>query len=75
MFTKEVRIIMATIINNPAPVQQTDSGMGFVLGMILLVVLAVLFFYYGLPALRGSFAGPQVNVPGKVDVNVNTPQK
>lgn len=64
---------MATIVNNPAPVR-SDSGTGFLLGLILMVVLAVVFFYYGLPALQNSFSGPQLNVPGKIDVNVNTPQ-
>ncbi len=67
---------MATIVNNPAPapVQQSDSSMGFVLGLVLLVILAVLFFMYGLPAIRRGFGTPQVNVPGKIDVNVNQPK-
>ncbi len=67
---------MATVINQPAPAREhTDSGMGFLLGVILLVILGVLLFTYGIPYLSNSFSGPQVNVPGKIDVNVNNPQK
>ena len=51
----------------------SDSGMGFLMGMILLMLFIFLMFYYGLPVLRNSFSAPQapqINVPGKVDVNV-----
>lgn len=67
---------MATIVNNPAPAPTADSsnGMGFFLGIILVIIVAVLFFYYGLPAIR-SVSQPQITVPGKIDVNVNTPNK
>ena len=64
---------MATIVNNP-PAQERSNGSGFLIGIVLLIVLIVLFFYYGLPALQNS-AAPQVNVPGEVDVNVNTPNQ
>lgn len=66
---------MATIVNNPPATQQESSGNGFLLGVVLLIIFAVLFFIYGLPMLTNSFSGPQVQVPDKVDVNVNTPQK
>jgi hypothetical protein len=65
--------IMATIINNP---DRSDNagGVGVLVGLLAIIILAVLFFVYGLPALRHSSA-PQnsatVNVPDKVDVNVN----
>lgn len=65
---------MATIVNTPAASEpSSNSGMGFLLGVILLIVFMFLLFYYGLPALRSS-ASPQINVPGKIDVNVNNPQ-
>lgn len=46
-------------------------------GIALLVVMALLFFYYGLPLLNRPSTTqivPQVNVPDKVDVNVNRGQ-
>ncbi len=72
---------MATIVNNPAPAsapvyERTDNGLGTVLGLILLVVLLAALFFYGLPAIGSAFRGasnPTVNVPGKIDVNVNNP--
>lgn len=51
----------------------SDSGMGFLMGMILLMLFVFLLFYYALPVLRNGFGAtqaPQINVPGKVDVNV-----
>jgi len=71
---------MATIINNPGGTTDanngTPAGMGFLLGIILLIVFLVFLFYYGIPALSRGIrsTAPQVNVPGKIDVNVNTPQ-
>lgn len=64
---------MATIVNNPGTTTDNNSGMGFLLGVILLITFAILFFLYGLPYLANSFSGPQVQVPGQIDVNVNTP--
>lgn len=64
---------MATVINNPGTTTENDGGLGFVLGVLLLLVVAFLFFVYGLPAITRSFSGPTVNVPGKIDVNVQTP--
>lgn len=74
---------MATVVNNPGT---TDSsgGMGFLLGAILLVAVVFLFLYFGLPALNraGSTVNvnpggeaPQINIPDKVDVNINNPQQ
>jgi hypothetical protein len=51
----------------------SGSGMGFLLGIILLLVVLFLIFYYGLPYL-GRATNPQVNVPGTIDVNVNQPK-
>ncbi len=65
---------MATVINTPAAPAERESGSGFLLGVILLIVFAVLFFLYGMPLIAQSISGPQISVPDKVDVNVQTPQ-
>lgn len=68
---------MATTIINPAPTNNSpsESGTGFLIGTVLLIVFGVLFFIYGLPmiqqGLRGLGAGGiQINLPKTVDVNV-----
>lgn len=70
---------MATIVNNPPANTDTSGGNGFLVGIILLIAFVVLFIFYGLPLLNNSAGGgqsaaPQVNVPGKIDVNVNQPK-
>lgn len=70
---------MATIVNNPQPVEQpsNNGGNNFLLGVILIIIVIVLVFYYGLPYLRAGIpSGTQVNVPSNIDVNVKQqPQK
>lgn len=65
---------MATVVNNP-PANSDGNGGGFLLGVIVLIIFVILFVFYGLPMLRGTGGGatqaPQVNIPDKVDVNVN----
>lgn len=67
---------MATIVNTTPAQTDSGNGTGFLLGVILLLAFIVLFLIYGLPLLTQSFsaAGPQVNVPDKINVNVQTPQ-
>lgn len=65
---------MATteVIHDHGTVDSGSNAMGFMLGMILLVILAILaFYYFGAGRLLGGTTTPQVNVPGKIDVNVN----
>ena len=64
---------MATTIINPAPSNNSsNNGVGFLIGAIVLIVFAVLFFVYALPYIRGLSAngGVQVNVPKRINVNV-----
>ena len=65
---------MATTIVNPAPSNNSsnNNGMGFLIGAIVLIVFAILFFVYALPYIRGlsGNGGVQVNVPKSINVNV-----
>ncbi|OGG15092.1 hypothetical protein A2773_04340 [Candidatus Gottesmanbacteria bacterium RIFCSPHIGHO2_01_FULL_39_10] len=68
---------MATVINNPDTAD--NAGIGFLVGVILLIFAAFLFLYIGLPLIRGVGApsqggGPNISVPEKVDVNINQPK-
>jgi hypothetical protein len=70
---------MATTVVNPQPASESNggsNGMGFILGIILILFLVVLFFIYILPLVQQSISqgtGTQVNVPK--DINVNVDQK
>ena len=64
---------MATTIINPTPNADASSNsmISFFLGGIVLIVLAVLFFVYAIPYIKGlSAKGIQVNLPKTVNVNV-----
>lgn len=66
-----------------------SNGMGFFMGMILLVLLVLFFMFYGLPAMRGGSNtqqpapsapaveggdGGSIEVPDQIDINVNQPK-
>ncbi len=64
---------MTTIVNNPPP-QSNDSGgsVGMIFGLVIIAILVIVFFLYGLPAIQRMKSGDvQINVPSKIDVNVN----
>lgn len=68
---------MTTIVNSPAP-QSESGGYGFLLGIIAIIVVVVIFVFYGVPALRRM--GPaqitvptEIKVPDNVNVNVTQP--
>lgn len=63
---------MATVITTPR--SDSGNGMGFLLGVILLIVFAIAFLLYGLPYVANSLQGPQINVPSKLDVNIQNPK-
>lgn len=62
---------MTTVVNNPQP--SGDSGMGFLLGIIVLIAfVSFVVWRWGLPAMRSAQeTGVQINVPESIDVNVN----
>lgn len=71
---------MATVINNANPGTPVNEGgsnpnnwLGFVVGLLLVLLVGYLFFVYGLPMLRQASTPtvPNVNVPSEIDVNVN----
>ncbi len=63
---------MTTIVNNPPAPKESGGGMGMIVGLVVLMVLGYLFFIYGIPALKQLQLGsPQINIPSKIDVNVN----
>ena len=62
---------MTTIVNNPPPSNDSNGGIGMIVGLIILIVAGYLFFMYGLPAIKNmQFGTPQINIPSKIDVNV-----
>jgi len=61
---------METVINNPGGGSGESSGMGMIVGVILAIVIIVLFFMYGLPAIRSNQAADD---NGSVDINVELP--
>ena len=64
---------MATTIVNPAPSNSPsgNNGIGFLLGVVVLIIFVVLFFVYALPYIRGlTSGGVQFNIPESIDVNV-----
>ncbi len=60
---------MTTIVNTPRG-ESTDSSLGLILGVIIAIALVVLFFVYGLPALRQGQSQPN---GGNTDINVTLP--
>ena len=70
---------MATIVNTtPGTTEGNGSSVGTVLSVILVLAFIGLLFYYGLPMMQGAGSGatqtpqaPQIQVPEKMDVNVN----
>jgi hypothetical protein len=59
---------MATVINNPG--NDSGSGAGVIVGLVIAVILIAVIFIYGLPALRNGTtnqapsANIDVNLPG-----------
>jgi len=63
---------MATIVNNPDHGHEdSNTGVGFLIGILVVVLLGILFFAYALPSLRNAGSGTNVNVPDRINVDVN----
>lgn len=66
---------MTTIVNNPSSTDGTNS-VGFLIGVLTIVGFGLLFFYFGLPAIRNmspmqlNVPAPQVVMPDKIDVDI-----
>ncbi|MCR4326874.1 MAG: hypothetical protein NUV52_04445 [Candidatus Roizmanbacteria bacterium] len=66
---------MTTIVNNPTSTDGTN-GVGFLIGVLVMVGFGILFFYFGLPAIRNmapiqlNVPAPQVIMPDKIDVDI-----
>ena len=61
---------MTTVINNPGNnTESTDSAIGFVAVIILMIVVIALFFVYVLPMIRNSEAPKNDDI----DINVTLP--
>jgi len=62
-----------TYVNTPAP---ASNNTGIFIGIFALIVFSLLFVYFGLPAIRNlgtpqiNIPAPVINLPDKVDVNV-----
>ncbi len=62
-----------TIINPPPSTDASSNGLGFLLGIIALIVFGFLFFIYILPIIQQGITGRngvQINVPKSIDVKV-----
>lgn len=64
---------MTTIVNTPPAADNSGGGpMGWIIGLVILLVLLYLGYVYGLPAIRNVQLGtPQINIPSQIDVNIN----
>lgn len=71
---------MATIVNTPAaePAHESSSSslMSLFIGVVIVLLVVGFLLYIGLPAMRSvgtTTQAPQVNVPDKINVDVNAP--
>lgn len=76
---------MATMINTTPATSDSNSSMGFLIGMVLLALVVVLFLFYGLPMLFSGMnsvpaevpqapaqqGGTNIQIPDQIDVNLN----
>ncbi|MBI2414643.1 hypothetical protein HYV31_02255 [candidate division WWE3 bacterium] len=80
---------MTTVVNNPVQnptpvaVVADNSGSGFMIGVVILVLFLLAVLYFGLPIIREmgpvqvnvpapqiTMPAPQIELPNSIDVNV-----
>ena len=70
-------VIRERVVERPAErvYERSGSGMGMIVGIILLIAFLYLLFMYAVPMLRNAATPPSTNiqVPDKIDVNLNNP--
>lgn len=62
---------MTTVINTPPSGNNSDSGSGIILGVIVALILVTLFFIYVLPVLRTNMNTAPKN--DSMNINVTLP--
>ena len=66
---------MTTIVNSPSPSGHNNNGL--FIGIFTVIVFSLLFIYFGIPFIRSlgtpqiNIPAPVINLPDKVDINVN----
>ncbi len=68
---------MAEVVHEHVGSSESSSGIGFMLGMLLVVVLVALLFFFGLPRLTEQGSGQTITPGGNIpsaNININ-PQK
>ncbi len=70
---------MTTIINGTGDNSGEGMGLGLIIGLLIVIVAVVLFFVYGLPAIRANKSEPNttninVQVPNPVAPSESTDQ-
>ncbi len=65
---------MATIVTPQTTGNDSSGLLNFVLALFVVLVMLYMFFVYALPAFQ-QMGAPQINVPDKIDVNVQQPAK
>lgn len=71
---------MATIVNTPSvePARESSSSslINLFIGVVIVLLVVGFLLYIGLPAMRSvgtATQAPQVNIPDKINVDVNGP--
>lgn len=67
---------MTTIITGATP-NNNSNGYGLLIAVIVIIGFIIVLFYFGIPVIKNlspvqlNVPAPQINVPNKLDVNVN----